>query len=259
MKYSNSIARRLCSVSDLAAMIVALWVGMATAHGAVAIQGTRVIYSENDNEQIVKLVNRGDRPALVQNWIDAGNPDLAAGSQKVPFLLTPPIVRIEANQGQSLRLIHAPDIADDLPGDRESVFYLNMLEIPPKRENNGQNVLQLAVRTRIKLFFRPSELRGEPRDAAGTLLWRLIDNDRGYELLVQNPSDYHVSINEVELGGVGLVTPTMVSPRSTAAVKLKGGPRKDSLEKLRFEWLDDHGATRWTEGRLSGTGSEMAP
>ncbi|MDA5337270.1 fimbria/pilus periplasmic chaperone [Stenotrophomonas maltophilia] len=254
MKYSNSIARRLRSVSVLAAMIIPISLGMATAHGAVAIQGTRVVYSEDDSEQIVKLTNRGDNPALVQNWIDAGDPDLAAGSQGVPFLLTPPIVRIEANQGQTLRLMHVPDMAEKLPKDRESVFYLNVLEIPPKRERNGENVLQLAVRTRIKLFFRPGGIVGEPGDAAGTLTWKLVNGRDVHELIVNNPSSFHVSINEAVVGGVGIKEPVMVGPLGNARLRLKGMPNEHGRDRVNFEWLDEYGATRSHEASLhSGT------
>jgi chaperone protein EcpD len=153
------------SVSVVLFALASMALGVATANAAVAIQGTRVIYSEKDREQIVRLTNRTEKPALIQNWIDAGNPDLAAGSQDVPFLLTPPMVRIEGNQGQTLRLIYVPEMGAQIPRDRESIYYLNMLEIPPKRDTQGQNVLQLAVRTRIKLFFRPEGVQGDPRDA----------------------------------------------------------------------------------------------
>lgn len=41
-------------------------------------------------------------------------------------------------------------MAGDLPVDRESVFWLNVKEIPKKSAE--ENVLQIAVRSRIKLF-----------------------------------------------------------------------------------------------------------
>ena len=57
--------------------------------------------------------------------------------------------------------------------DRQGVsFYLNVLDIPAKPENKdsgsaevNNNYLQLAVRSRIKFFFRPDDLKITPNDA----------------------------------------------------------------------------------------------
>lgn len=49
-----------------------------------------------------------------------------------------------------------PDI-HKLPADRESIFYFNVREIPPK--SNKANTLQIALQTRIKLFWRPKALK----------------------------------------------------------------------------------------------------
>ncbi len=48
-----------------------------------------------------------------------------------------------------------PDI-HTLPSDRESLFYYNVREIPPK--TGKANTLQIALQTRIKLFWRPKAL-----------------------------------------------------------------------------------------------------
>lgn len=49
-----------------------------------------------------------------------------------------------------------------LPQDRESLFYFNLREIPPK--SSKPNTLQLALQTRIKLFYRPAPLAVNPND-----------------------------------------------------------------------------------------------
>ncbi|PJI52023.1 molecular chaperone EcpD, partial [Methylobacterium radiotolerans] len=53
---------------------------------------------------------------------------------------------------------------EPMPQDKESVFWLNVLEIPPKDKAN-QNLLQMAFRSRIKLFYRPAGLKGKAEDA----------------------------------------------------------------------------------------------
>jgi P pilus assembly chaperone PapD len=50
-----------------------------------------------------------------------------------------------------MRINAMPDAAM-LPQDREH-FYFNVREVPPKSER--PNVMQLALHTKIKLFYRP--------------------------------------------------------------------------------------------------------
>ncbi|RDL19866.1 pili/flagellar assembly PapD-like chaperone [Serratia fonticola] len=71
--------------------------------------------------------------------------------------------RVETGKGQTLRISYA---GGALPMDKESVFWLNVLEVPAKSQaTTGENRLQMAFRPRIKLFFRPKGLDGNPNDA----------------------------------------------------------------------------------------------
>lgn len=87
----------------LATVATAL-LGAGNGHASVVIGTTRVIYQEKDREVTVRLTNDGKHPALVQAWIDSGNPNALPDDTKTPFILTPPLFRIDPNQGQSLRL-----------------------------------------------------------------------------------------------------------------------------------------------------------
>jgi len=55
-----------------------------------------------------------------------------------------------------VRLSTTPDISK-LPQDRESLFYFNLREIPPRSEK--ANVLQIALQTKIKLFIARQQLK----------------------------------------------------------------------------------------------------
>ncbi|HEV7272149.1 fimbrial biogenesis chaperone [Pseudoxanthomonas sp.] len=224
-----------------AAILLAGFTAGSPAMAGITILGTRVIYDAGEKEKTVQLTNTGSTPVLAQSWIDAGAPDVDASKVKVPFALLPPLTRIEAKKGQSLRIVYTPRIADPLPADRESVFYLNVLEIPPvSDEASGSNHLQLAIRTRIKLFFRPGQMEGKPRDAAAALTWRLLqDGDASY-LVAHNPSRYHVSISSAEIGSAKTETPGMVAPGDE--LKLKLGARASQAGPVKFEWIDDYGA-----------------
>jgi P pilus assembly chaperone PapD len=81
------------------------------------------------------------------------------------------------------------------------VFWLNVLEVPPKPGESGgdTNKLQLAFHSRIKLFFRPPNLRGSAQDAPAAVTWRLVDAHGKPGVEAYNPSDYHVSFIRIEV------------------------------------------------------------
>lgn len=137
----------------------------------IVISGTRIVYPQSSKDVIVNLDNRGNKPLLVQTWLDDGRDGVDPQELKLPFVITPPVSRIDPQKGQSLRITY---MGSALPQDRESLFWFNVLEIPPKskaKEGENLNQLQLAFRTRIKLFFRPDGLKGTPGDAAENLKW----------------------------------------------------------------------------------------
>ena len=85
-------------------VVVASLVLMSSgAHASVIILATRVIFNAQAHETTVKLSNPGKRPALVQVWIDKGLANASPDTLKVPFVVSPPISRIEPGKGQVLR------------------------------------------------------------------------------------------------------------------------------------------------------------
>ena len=96
------------------------------AQAGIVVNGTRFIYPAKQQEIGVRISNDGTLPSLVQVWVDRGDPDTRPEDAEAPFLLTPPIFRVDPNQGQSVRLAFT---GESLPGDRESLFWLNLLDI----------------------------------------------------------------------------------------------------------------------------------
>lgn len=130
----------------LAVMVTPAW-------GGIFIYGTRVIYPAQKKEITVQLMNEGDRSALVQSWIDDGDASLPPEKIHVPFVLTPPVVHVSKGEGQQLKIKQLPNT---LPKDRESLFFLNVLDIPPNSEKDeGKNLIKFAMQNRIKLIYRP--------------------------------------------------------------------------------------------------------
>ena len=188
-----------CILKTLAALCSAAAIS-SPAYASIVIGGTRVVYNEGAREVSVQLDNNGDLPSLVQSWVDAGNLDSSPEDSDTPFVLTPPIARVNAHSGQALRIAFT-GATQPLPTDRETVFWLNVLDIPPEPTNltaSGKNFIQLAFRSRIKMFYRPKGLPGSANEAADALQWRLGRSDKGHAaLLVTNSTPYHVSMTAV--------------------------------------------------------------
>lgn len=171
-----------------------------TALAGIQFDGTRVIYPAGKREVTLGLTNKASTPRLIQAWIDSGDADIPPSQIKVPFIVFPPIFRLDAGKGQTLRIVYT---GGAIPHDRESVFWLNVLEVQPKRaaSQTTANALKVSVRIRLKLFYRPQGLSGSPETAANLLRWRLVAEGKRYHLECENPGDYNVSFNHVGFKG----------------------------------------------------------
>lgn len=171
------------------------------AHAAVIIHGTRVIYPAEQQEVVVRLENKGDRPTLVQTWLDDGDTRATPATAQAPFIVTPPIFRIEPNKQHALRLRYN---GETQPNDRESLFWLNVLEVQPQSaEHTERNLMELSFRTRLRVYFRPQGLPYAKPDAAAKLTWKLVPEGAGFALEVNNPTPYFLSLGDIALTAKG--------------------------------------------------------
>ena len=165
------------------------------AYSEVVINGTRIVFHAQDKEAVVQLKNTGKNPYLVQMWLDKGDPNARPGEVTVPFVVNPPVVRIDPEKGQAIRLMMT---GGQLPQDRETLFWFNLLEVPPKATamiQSGNNVLQMAFRTRVKLLYRPDKLHPSPVEVYKALRFSLS----GDKLTLTNDSPYFITFSKLEI------------------------------------------------------------
>ncbi|WP_267225491.1 fimbrial biogenesis chaperone [Dyella silvae] len=233
----------------MAGMLVMAGVFAARSEASVVIGGTRVIYPAREKEITVKLTNDSSRPALVQVWLDDGDERSTPDTAKVPFTVAPPIFRMEPGKGQAVRVMYTKE---PLPTDKETLFWVNVLEVPPKADNSeGRNLLQFAFRTRIKLLFRPAGLPGDVTDAPDKLSWTWVpgEDGKGFALRVTNPTPYYVNFARVDVRvgdrDVGNHGGGMVAPGGTSTFPLKDVTTRPSGEvKASFGVITDYGAIK---------------
>jgi P pilus assembly chaperone PapD len=93
-----------------------------TAHAGVIINGTRLVYQgEKKNPLLVFQIQM-----ILTIWCSPGwIPAVKTG--KAPFLITPPLFRLNAKEDNVLRVVRT---GGNLPEDRESLYWLNIKAIP---------------------------------------------------------------------------------------------------------------------------------
>lgn len=204
----------------------------------IIVNGTRFIYPENEKEITVQLSNTAERPALAQTWLDNGDADATPDTITTPFVITPPISRVDAKSGQTLRikLINGGVLSKD----KETLWWLNLLEIPPvvaNEKNEGQNILQLAIRSRFKFIYRPDGLGNR-----NTATERLMLTGQGNSVSINNPTPFYITVTRISRnGGSALNSKTvMLAPLSSQNIALSSAVNKG--ETLTVNNINDYGA-----------------
>jgi len=229
------------------------------AKAAFLISGSRVVFDGREGEISVLVRQVGSVPSLMQVWLDDdGTAEAMPEMTSVPFILSPAVARLEPGRGQSVRILR---VGGDLPEDRESFFWLNVLEVPPKPGGDIENVVQFSFQARVKFFYRPRGLRSEPDRAYQSLRFSLDSvqaADGGVQLRVKNPSPYHVTFKSLALnsGATGgnvlaemkqTVVNRMVAPMSELVIPLEmvaaAGRQALSGARIHYGVINDYGAT----------------
>ncbi len=190
------------------------------AIAALSVDRSRIIFNEGEKSVSLGITNNNnDAPYLAQGWLD----DFQENKVKGKFTVLPPLQRVEPGSKTSVRLQALPDLSS-LPRDRESLFYLNIREIPTK--NNKENALTLALQLRLKIFYRPAALKITDPEGSypGITTVTLERKGNGYTLV--NPTPYYLTFTEVRNTPRGEALsgfePVMVSPKANASLTLKG-------------------------------------
>lgn len=179
-----------------------------SSNAAVAFLGTTVTSNDDTypaNQKQVLLPVTNNDPAsvyLIQSWIEN------AGDQKdTQFVITPPLFSMQGKKENTLRIINATN--HQLPGDRESLFWVNVKAIPAmEKDQKNENTLQLAIISRIKMFYRPTNLAMAPEEAPAMLRFRRS----GSKLTLINPTPYFITVTNMKAGNSNLPN-TMVPPK----------------------------------------------
>ncbi|OQS37991.1 hypothetical protein B0T40_07690 [Chromobacterium haemolyticum] len=209
----------------------------------IMAESTRVVFAAGSAEQSLQLANLNPYPVMVQAWVDDGRLESGPDSAEAAAVALPPIFRLNPQGQISLRLIAT---GLPLPADRESLFWLNLYEIPPKPGDlpADAQTLTVTLRTQMKLFMRPAKLPSPVEKVPEQLRFSLVPTKDGQGLRIDNPSPYYATFRALELVCAGELaqplTADMVAPQAWETLDLPL-PCEAEAAEVRFLLVDDDG------------------
>ncbi|QNQ55440.1 fimbria/pilus periplasmic chaperone [Serratia liquefaciens] len=222
------------------------------AQAAIALDRTRVIFDGSQNSVSLNVSNQNKQlPYLAQGWIE----DEQGNKVQSPLTVLPPVQRIEPGKPSQVK-IQALPAAKGLPQDRETVYYFNLREIPPK--STKANTLQIALQTRIKLFYRPAALAINTNEAPPQE--KLTLSKQGDKYLVNNPTPYYVTLVDAstkkDAAGVKGFEPMMIPPKSALPLTVSAASVGNSPA---LTYVNDYGGRPTLSFSCSGSQCTVVP
>lgn len=200
---------------------------------AIKLGSSRIIYNLADRGAALLVINPQQYPMLVQPQILNEDKRTAA-----PFIVTPPLFRLDAMQQNRLRIIYT---GDSPPVDREQLYWTCVSALPPTGADDDTSAtpsaafrVQVQLNTCIKTMLRPARLKGTLTDAARKLRWH-INNGK---LTAHNNSAYYLSFKYIHLNGKQIEHPEYIAPFSSQAFTVATNNTSTVLWRV----ITDHGS-----------------
>ncbi|HHQ2636228.1 TPA: fimbrial biogenesis chaperone [Pseudomonas aeruginosa] len=204
-----------------------------SAQADITLGATRLIFKAPAKEASLSIQNLGPEERLVQSWLDPEDPESKSAP---PFAISPTLSKLGGGKKQLLRVLY---YGEGAASQQESMFWLSIQEIPPKAQS--ANVLQIALRQKIKVFYRPEGLPGSAIEAPKKLQWRL--HKTGLEVV--NPTAFYISLIKANIwtgNSSKLIKLGMLKPNSKKIFPIDSViPGAHSGAEVDFESVNDYG------------------
>ncbi|MTC40544.1 fimbria/pilus periplasmic chaperone [Providencia alcalifaciens] len=216
---------------------------------------SRIVFDAKNTTQSYMLANTNNYPVFVQLWVDDGEFNQSPESTSSPFIITPVILKIDSLKLNEIKVIFSGD-SDKINKNQESLFWLNILEIPPKKnESSSYNDIALSMLTQIKLIYRPENLKigeNELIDKLEEINFTITKGSNGYfELKINNPTNYVASLAEINLldnennRKIGIKSGESSSltllPKSNEVIHTNLSSNSGSFSSIGYFLIDDEG------------------
>lgn len=222
-----------CAYSSLVLLMLSQ---TGNVNAAIGLDRTRVVFDGSKDAASMTITNNNTQlPYLAQGWIE----DEQGNKITSPLIVLPPVQRLEPGKKSQVKVQALPAVKS-LPQDRETVYYFNLREIPPRSDK--ANSLQIALQTRIKLFYRPASIVPSQQERSDPWQKQLILTRESDDFQVNNPTPYYITLIDARSTKDGKTSPgfepLMVPPKGT----LKLGVSAAALgSKPWLTYVNDYG------------------
>lgn len=210
-----------------ALLVLSLLLSQSEAYAGVIIGGTRVIFNEDNSDTSLSIKNSTKNDVfLIQSWVEGSDNKINKS-----FIITPPLFRLDPQKENVLRIIKT---AEGLPLDRESLFWINIKQIPSIDDEEAKNSLQLVIKSRLKLIFRPNSITQKSEEGYQKLQF----SKNGDDLRIKNPSPYYISLHKLLINNVEQKNVDLVPPMGSIIIR---NTKFTSPTKISWQSINDFG------------------
>jgi len=212
-----------------ALVLISMFCCQQSYAGGVSLGATRLVYPTSKDQVTLKIYNTDDKGNyLVQSWISDEK------SEKVKdFIVTPPLFVIKSGNDNLLKVVYTGD-KNNLPKDREKLFFLNAKVIPSltEQEQKIDNALLISTTTKIKVFIRPDSIKEDPFESYKLLT---CSYEAG-KIKVSNPTPFYMNLVSLSVNGKEVSDAETISPMSSVYVN-----SNQKSNYLSFNFINDYG------------------
>lgn len=219
-----------------------LWVvtslGLAGDAAAVMkIAPSRLVFNDDSLAESLTLANSEKLPTVIQLWADDDDPQATPATLSTPLALVPSAFTLQPGESRNVTVMLLS--RNQVPNDRERVWWLNVYQFPPDKQDLSSSASKMVqpLRIRLKVFVRPVGLAPMSRKEGKALIFSLIDREQGQQLKITNPTRYHMTLADLTVADKPLDA-SMIAPLSSTLISVK-----DLQAGMSVGWstIDDHG------------------
>lgn len=174
------------------------------SQSSIEINKDKFIFIESINQEIIEINNKTNNDYFIQSWITHYDKE---NSNEIPFMITPPLFKIEKDETFSLKIFKTDKIKEE---DRETLYRINIKRIPILlSSDNNKNMLHVSVNSVYNLIYRPISIEKDAKDAYKKIEFLKNKNN---EFIISNPTPYFITLSSISYDDILIITESKTLP-----------------------------------------------
>ena len=129
-------------------------------YASIEINKDKFIFIESKGQEIIEIKNNTTNDYFIQSWISHYDEN---NDTELPFIITPPLFKIEKNENYSLKIFKTDEIEKK---DQETLYKINIKRIPLlSNSDENRNLLHISMNSVYNLIYRPISIEKGAKDA----------------------------------------------------------------------------------------------